>query len=132
MEDRDVRLIRFIGVLAAGVGFVLLLFTTLITLLALFSGGPANLGAYAHGALALILAFIMACSLISCGAQIQRIKLSAISIENLRLTWTALVLMMTLSLAAGLWLSQPLAFVAAFMLLALLSIRGAIIRLSRY
>jgi hypothetical protein len=132
MHDRDIQQVRIIGTLIAGIGLILMLLTGLTTLFVLFGGAAATAGnGIVRGGLTILLAFIMSFSLISCGAEIQRVKLSTANIENLRLVWTALIILMALSLGAGLWLAQPLAFLAALVLLTLFSIRGAIIRLTR-
>ncbi|MDB5178715.1 MAG: hypothetical protein JWN01_658 [Patescibacteria group bacterium] len=132
MHDRDIQQVRIIGTLIAGIGLILMLLTGLTTLFVLFGGAAATAGnGIVRGGLTILLAFIMSFSLTSCGAEIQRVKLSTANIENLRLVWTALIILMALSLGAGLWLAQPLAFLAALVLLTLFSIRGAIIRLTR-
>lgn len=132
MLDRDVQYIRFIGVLTAGIGLGLFFLTAIGTLAILFGGNLINSNQLVHGGLVILLAFIMSFSLISCGSEIQRIKLSSVSIQQLRLVWTALVLIMFVCALAGLWLAQPLAFLASLMLLALFSARGAILRLMRH
>ena len=47
--------------------------------------------------------------------------------ENLRLVWTALVIMMVFCGVAGLWLVPPLSALAVLMLFALFAVRGSVI-----
>jgi hypothetical protein len=128
--ERDMQHIRLVGGFLLGIGLMQLLLTFFIALDGLFSDVPMG-AAFDRGALGIFLSLLMASIMSSCAVQLQSLKsFSHAQIQNLRLVWTALVLLMILTGAAGLWLAPPLTTLAVLILLALFSIRGALIRLS--
>lgn len=131
MHDRDLQDVRFVGTLALILGVVMFVLTGLTALLLLLASTTASTGDFLKGALGVLLALVMAASLSGLGGQMQRVRTGfAHELENLRLVWTALVLMMGLCGTAAIWLVPPLFGVAALVLLALLAVRGAVIRLT--
>jgi hypothetical protein len=131
MYDRDVQSIKLVGSLCVGLGAVLFLLTALGSLFALFALVSANSGNFFRGVLSAVLGLIMSITLISCGSELQRTKPTGrANLENLRLVWTALVVMMVLCLIAALFLIPPLVGISGLVLFAAFTIRGAIIRLT--
>jgi hypothetical protein len=131
MPDRDLSDVRLVGTCAFAVGAMLLLLTIVTSFFLLVAGGAKSENGLAHGLLSVGLAIVMALTLIGCGGTMRAIRPGNTSdLENLRLVWTSLVLIMVLSVPAGFWLLQPLADLAVLMLLALFAIRGAVIRLT--
>jgi hypothetical protein len=129
--QRDINNVRFVGVLALTMGVVLFVLTALTTLFLLFASTTANGGTVEHGALGVALSLVMASTLSSLGGQMQRLRPDFMNDpENLRLVWTALVVMMVIFGLAGLWLVPPLSGLAILMLFALFGIRGSVIRLT--
>jgi hypothetical protein len=131
MHNRDIQSIRLVGTLAFGLGVVLLPLTFLAIVLALFSGITATLGGLAKGAAAGALGLVMSSSMMGCGAHLQRVgRLTSVDIENVRLIWTALFIVMLIGGVASFWLAPPLVGLSALVLVALLAVRSAVIRLS--
>jgi len=69
--------------------------------------------------------------MMGCGAGLQSAKAYSTEIENIRLTWTALVLWMIITCIIAPILIPPLTYLGLLMLVLLFAVRGAIIRLSR-
>lgn len=129
--ESDVQHIRLVGGFLLGVGLIQLMLTFLIILYGLFSDIAANVPAFAKGAAAVALSLIMASVMSSCAVQMQRIKvLTSSQIQNIRLVWTALVLLMAVSGIIALWFAPPLTTLSVIVLLALFTARAPIIRLS--
>jgi hypothetical protein len=132
MPDRDIQAIRLVGSLAVGLGAVLLVLTILTALFLLFTGGSTDLGVFARGAIAVMVAIIMATTLIGCGTTLARTQTYSHDADALRLNWTALFAMMLLTGVANLWLVPQLSIAAGFIMLGLLLIRGPIIDLTSH
>src|SRR6516225_1197683 len=93
--QRDLQSIRFVGSLSLGIGAVLLVITLLATLLALFSLATTTSTNYIRGIIIFIFALLTSAVMMGCGAELQTHKgYGPSEVENLRLTWTALVLAM--------------------------------------
>jgi len=117
--QRDINNVRFVGILALTMGVVLFVLTALATLFLLIAGSTVDGGAVARGTLGVALALVMASSLSGLGGELQRLRPDFMhDPDNLRLVWTALVVMMALCGVAGLWLVPPLTGLAALMLFA--------------
>ena len=130
--ERDIRSVRFVGSLSMGIGMVLLILTLVGALFALFSGGSTDPAAFTRGIYIFIVALVMASTMLGCGAQLQSARYYGWSdIENIRMIWTSEVIVMALGSLASLWLVPPLAWLGGFILFALFTVRGAIIRLTR-
>jgi hypothetical protein len=126
--ERDKQIVRTVGSLITGIGAMLLLVTGLATLFALSAIPTGNI---IPGLVALALALVMASTLMSCGTQLMRLRLlTHEEIHTMRLCWTALLLVMVFGGILAFWIVPPLGLIAAFMVLALLAIRPAVIRLS--
>jgi hypothetical protein len=132
MPDRDIQAIRLVGSLAVGLGAVLLVLTILTALFLLFTGGSTDLGVFARGAIAVMVAIIMATTLIGCGTTLARTQTYSHDADALRLNWTALFAMMLLTGVANLCLVPQLSIAAGFIMLGLLLIRGPIIDLTSH
>lgn len=131
MPNRDLSDIRIVGTIGFVIGALLMLLTILAAFLLLVAGATSTSGLNLHGALSVMLALIMALALVGCGGAMRTIRPgNTADLENLRLVWTALVLVMAAAVPAGFWLIQPLADLAILMLLALFVIRGAVIRIT--
>jgi hypothetical protein len=129
--QRDIDNVRVVGVLALILGVALFVLTGLVTLFLVLSITGEQSGNVARGALGVALALIMASSLSALGGELARLRPDFMrDTENLRLVWTALVVMMVFCGLVGLWLVQPLSALAALMLFALFAIRGSVIRLT--
>ncbi len=132
MPDRDIRKVRIVGGLVFGLGLLLIVLTFFIALFGLFSGSVSDPNQLIPGLLGLGLSLVMACSLIACGAELQKIRpYSSAGIESMRLVWTSLVILMFLGGIAGFWLAPPLSSLALIVLIALFLVRGAVVRLTR-
>jgi hypothetical protein len=131
MTDRDLSDVRLVGTGVFVFGTILLLLTLLTGFLILLSA-PIQVGnKLVHGLLTIMVATIMSAAQIGCGGAMRTIQPGNTSdMENLRLVWTALVLMMLVCGIGAFWLLPPLADVAALVLLALFAVRGAVIRLT--
>jgi hypothetical protein len=125
--ERDHRIISLAGTLFVGLGSVLLLLTFLATLFTLFALPSGNL---VPGALTVLICVIMASTLMSCGAQLSRITSSHVTINEARLSWSALLIVMILGGTAAIWLMPYVAVLALFVALLQLAIRPALIRLA--
>jgi len=131
MPDRDLSDIRLVGTLGFVVGALLMVLTILAVFLLLIAGATTATGLKLHGLLSIMLALIMALALTGCGGAMRTVRTgNRADLENLRLVWTALVLVMVISIPAGFWLVQPLADLAVLMLLSLIAVRGAVIRIT--
>ncbi len=131
MSDRDLSDVRLVGTGAFVLGTVLLLLTIVTAFLLLLAGAVNVNSNLFRGLLTLMVAIIMAVSLIGCGGAMRTIRLGNTSdMENLRLIWTSLVLIMLICGIGSLWLLPPLADVAALVLLGLFAVRGAVIRIT--
>jgi hypothetical protein len=129
--QRDIDNVRLVGVLALTIGILLFILTAIVTLFLLIASPGADEGAIARGALGVGLALVMASSLSALGGQMQRLRPDFMhDPENLRLVWTALVIMMVFCGLAALWLVPPLTGLATLVLIGLIAIRGAVIRLT--
>ena len=127
--QNDMSKIRAVGGLCLAIGLGLFLYSVLLALYSLATAAVSH--HFAQIWLPIFLDFVMGATLMSCGAQLLNLKsYTSIAIESVRLAWTTMVLGMILTGIAALWILPGLAGVAAFCLLALISIRGAIIRLS--
>jgi succinate dehydrogenase hydrophobic anchor subunit len=131
MYNRDIQSIRIVGGLALGIGLVLFFLTALGALFALFAGISSDPARFARGVAAVVLGLLMATTLIGCGSDLQRIKPDAGGLENLRLVWTALFLMMLICAIASAYVIPPLSLLALIMLLLTWAIRPAVIHLTR-
>ncbi len=126
--ERDKMKIRIAGAISLGMGFVLLLLTLFTTLFALFSGPSAN---YGRALLAFGLTLIIASTLMSCGTQLTRLRLyTGIDVQSMRLNWTALLLVMVIGGLISFWLMPEISDVCVIEIIVLLTVRGAVIRLS--
>jgi hypothetical protein len=133
MYDRDVNGIRLVGGLCVGIGLLLFLLTFVGSVYALFTNISANINAYIRGIAAAVTSLLMSVTLIACGGELQRLRFyGRVNLENLRLVWAALVLMMVIFIIAGAYLIPPLAGVAFLVLLLVFTIRGAVSRVTRY
>jgi len=131
MHDRDLQDVRLVGTLALLLGVVLFVLTGLLTMLLLYANAASNTADFFKGALSVLLALVMGATLSGLGGQMQHVRTGyAHELENLRLVWTAMVLMMALCGTAAIWLIPPLFALAAIMLVALFGIRRAVIRLT--
>jgi len=131
MHDRDLQDVRLVGTLCLILGIVLFVLTAITTLLLLYASASSSSSAFLQGMLGVLLALVMGASLSGLGGQMQHIRTGfAHELENLRLVWTSLVLMMVACGAAAIWLVPPLFALALLVLLALLAVRGAVIRLT--
>jgi hypothetical protein len=129
--ERDMQSIRLVGSLLLGIGLIQLILTLLVALFGLFAGISTNLGAFTRGIIAVALSALMASITSSCAIQMQQFKTYTQSnIQNIRLVWTALILVLIVIAIASAFLAAPLTSLAILMLLALFTIRPAIIRLS--
>jgi hypothetical protein len=132
MYDRDINTVRFVGSLTVGLGIILMLLTALAVLFGLFTGSLVAPAHIVRGLGSAALSIIMSSTMVGCGAQFQRLRLySNLDTENLRLVWTALVLVMMVSIIAGYFLLPPLSTLAALVLFGAWTIRGAVLRLTR-
>src|SRR5580704_8740331 len=95
MTDRDLSDVRLVGTGVFILGAVLLLLTLLTGFLMLIAA-PIQVGnMLIHGLLTIMVAIIMAVTQIGCGGAMRTIRLGNTSdMENLRLIWTSLVLIM--------------------------------------
>jgi hypothetical protein len=126
--ERDQQAVRFVGALATTIGGLIMILTFLITFLSLLNYHGASV---IHGAATFFLSLVMASTLMGCGTQMSSLHLHGGSdTEQLRLLWTALCVMMVLCLIGGAYLMPPLVGLSGVILLALVAIRGAIIRLT--
>lgn len=131
MHNRDLQDVRLVGTLTLLLGVVLFALTGFTALLLLYVGASSNAAGFFKGILGVLLALVMAATLCGLGGQMQHIRTGfAHELENLRLVWTSMVLMMVVCGAAAIWLVPPLFGLAALVLLAMLAIRGAVIRLT--
>lgn len=131
--QRDIDNVRLVGVLALTMGVVMFMLTALVTLFLLFAITGSGEGSVARGALGVALALVMASSLSGLGGEMQKLRPDFIhDPENLRLVWTALVVMMVFCGLAGLWLVPPLSGLAVLILFALFAVRGSVIRLTSH
>lgn len=129
--ERDMQHIRVVGSFLMGVGLIQLVLTFVVALYGLFSGIGADVSAFAKGAFAVVLSLLMASIMSGCAVQLQRISgFTHSQVQNIRLVWTALVLVMAAAGIAALWVAPPLTTLAVLVLLALFTARGPIIRLS--
>jgi hypothetical protein len=129
--ERDIQHIRLVGGFLFGVGIIQLILTFVVLLWGLFAGIASDVPSFVKGATAVALSLIMASVMSSCAIQMQRIKgLTSAQIQNIRLVWTALVLLMAASGILALWVAPPLTTLSVLVLLALFTARGPIIRLS--
>ena len=129
--ERDIQAIRAVGTLILGVGLIQLFLTGLLALFGLFSLVPSSSAPFLQTVLGILLSLVMASIMSSCGIQLQRLRhYSESGVQEVRLVWTALVIVMALGAIAGLWIEPPLTSLAVLTLIALFAIRPAIIRLS--
>ena len=130
--QRDLQNIRFVGALSLGIGAVLLVITILTTLLTLYSLTTTTNTNFIRGIIIFIFALLTSAIMMGCGAELQtHTAFGPSDIENLRLTWTALVLTMIVVCILSPWLIPPLVYVGILMLLLLFAVRGSVIRLTR-
>jgi hypothetical protein len=123
--------VRLVGALAAGVGTIMLVLTAITALLLLFVSGGGDLSQFVRGAVAVMSALVMASTMVSCGTVLGRVRmLTSLDSEALRLNWTALFAVMMAGGVLNLWFVPVLSVIAACILLALLLVRGAVIRLT--
>ena len=128
--ERDIQSISIVGTVLLGLGLVQLLLTMFVALFGLFAG-LASGSNFTKGLLAVALSLLMASTMSSCAIQLQNLKTySQSQIQSVRLVWTALVLVMALCGIAALWIIPTLTTLAILVILALFTIRPAIIRLS--
>jgi hypothetical protein len=131
MTDRDLSDVRLVGTGVFVVGTILLLLTILTAFLMLLSTPIQVNNKLFQGLLTIMIAIIMAVTQIGCGGAMRTFRPGNTSdLENLRLVWTALALMMLVCGIGSLWLLPPLTDVAALVLLGLFAVRGAVIRLT--
>jgi len=130
--DKDIRIIKAVGLIIAGLGIVLLMLTLTTVVLGVLNVLPTTAGSYTVNVAAqLILAFIMALTMIGCGTELSRPEpLIASSVESLRLNWVALFGVMFVTWIAGFWLRPELGSLSLIVLVLLLMIRTQIIRIS--
>lgn len=129
MYDRDIRDIKLFGTLAVMSGGIGMLLTFLVGGLVLLSGGSTNLNDIVSGAIILVTALVMSAALVGIGGELQRADRH--SARDLRLNWTALLVVMVAGLLVGLWQNaQVLSFAAAVVLVGLVWTRGAVINLT--
>lgn len=129
MQNRDIQSVRVVGMFAFGIGAVLLVLTIMGGLIALFSGF-SDTSQFLQGAVGSVTAVIMASTLLSSGTTMATMRPAHVDPEMLRLTWTALFVVMLLGALVNLWLIPALTVVASLVMLALLLIRAAVIRLT--
>lgn len=131
MSPHDLRDIKLYGTISVVCGFVQLLMSGLGITLILATGGSQFPLDFAEGAILSGTLLIMSSAIIGLGGEFQRAsRASALARENLRLTWTAQLLVLVVSFLIGLWLLPMLASVAAIMILGLVWIRQPVIRVT--
>jgi hypothetical protein len=128
-RERDKQSVKAVGAICLGLGALLTLLTLVGSL-----GLLAALGARAdlvRGSIAFFTGLVMGSTLMSCGTQLQRIKLySSLDIDAMRHAWAGLLIVMVAGAAVGYYVIWPLADLAVFVIIMLLLIRPAVIRLS--
>lgn len=131
-DDKDIRFIKAVGLIIAGLGIVLMMLTLTTGVLGVLNVLPATAGSYTVDVAAqLILAFIMSLAMTSCGAELAHPQpLIASSVESLRLNWSALFGVMFITWIAGFWLRPELGSLSLIVLVLLLMIRAQVIRIS--
>jgi uncharacterized membrane protein len=130
MPERDILKLHGVGFFAVISGLLLLGLTTVRTLIAGLAGESFNLDNFIRSALNFGLALVVSAALTGYGLQFMRLKSYALRRRELRLMWTALVILMTLCGIAGTILNSPVAALAGLMLVLLFAVRGAVIRLT--
>jgi hypothetical protein len=129
MDDRNIRDLKLFGTLAAVSGTLLMLLTFLAAGLVLVTGGSTSLDAIVRGIIIFITSITMSAGLIGTGGAFQRAGRTPIN--DIRLDWTALLVIMMVSLGASLIFNiQPLSLVAATVLVGLFWVRPAVINLT--
>jgi hypothetical protein len=130
-RERDKHAVRTVGAICLGLGLILVPTTILVTLAYLLTtAGRVN--DLARGATLFVTALIMGSTLMSCGTQLQSLRLfTDQQITNMRMAWTGLLIIMVAGGAASVWANMPgLVYLAAFVLCLLIIIRPSVIRLS--
>jgi hypothetical protein len=127
--ERDKQAVRAIGGVALGLGTILMLLTIIVTLNILLV--TAGRGDVIRGAIAFAIGLVMASTLMSCGTQLQRLRLyTDAEVQGMRMAWAALMLVMVAGGLLSYWFIEPLTALAAFIIILLMLIRKAVIRLS--
>ena len=130
MYEQDMRRIRMIGLLAVLTGLMMLMFTLAVGVLELI-GNRLLGGTDWHNSLRFLIMLVTSFALLALGGDIQHASsASATNRQNLRLDWTALLVSMVVAFGFGLWLFQPLAFVASLIGLGLLAVRDSVINVT--
>ena len=132
MSNRDIRDIKTFGTICVLTGAVQLLMSLMGIFMVLASGlSQLNLS-YGQAGLIGGALVVVSCGLIGLGGEFQRAaQLTVTAKENLRLTWTAMLILLAAGFTIGLWLLPVLAGFSAVMILGLVWIRQPIIRLTR-
>lgn len=131
MEHHDLRDIQLFGTLCLITGIIILILTAVGVILILATGGSdlafnLNQGLWLVGTLT-----VLNSSLIGLGGELQRsAHHTAAARENLRLTWTALLIVLVACFLVGIVLLPILAGFAAVMIIGLTWIRQPIIRIT--
>ena len=131
MYEHDVRDVKLFGTVAVLTGSLLMTFTFLAAGLVLATGGSTNQGAIVRGCVAGGTALVMSAALIGTGGEMRRLKpSSSLSRQNLRLDWTALLIVMVAAFGIGLWVARVLAILASLIIIGLFWTRGAVANLT--
>lgn len=133
MNKSAITRIRAVGTFAYGIGIAQILLTLLIAVTLLLGSISNDLNDSLITLLTLGVSLMMASTLIGCGYELSRSRdYSRSKINDIRFTWTALLVAMVIFGGAGLILAPPLSGIAIAIILLLLTIRSPIIKLSRY
>ncbi|HEY6736266.1 MAG TPA: hypothetical protein VI322_00965 [Candidatus Saccharimonadia bacterium] len=131
MHNRDLRDIKLYGTLTVVVGAVQLLITSVLIMLVLATGASQLAMPLSQAVIMGISLVMVSCGLVGLGGELQRAnRLTAITRENLRLTWSALLLLLVAGFLIGLWLLPLLASICAVLILGLMWIRQPVIRVT--
>src|SRR5664279_1861297 len=117
MPDKDIRNIRLVGSLCIGLGAVMFLLTGVLTIIILFSATTADSIHLLDGGIILMTTLIASSTLVACGAQLEHIRpYSRDGIENMRMIWTSLFIVMAVVGIFGLSRAPELSAVAVLVL----------------